>query len=219
MNEREIFVNALKREAADREAFLAQACGGDSALRKQVEALPAEHAAISWHTPCANFARDNKVWRNPPRPNGRYSRERSNCLRKIAPRFSTAFHARRLDTPARADLGNFTSFSTVRSAGVALREGWSIKAVTGPCDSAANAAYRWGRAACRGPDRGSRSAIGDPRQRTVPADRSRIGEGSGLAPDNHASVHVQAVLRALSRTPHAMTSPLACIADRWSLAS
>jgi serine/threonine protein kinase/tetratricopeptide (TPR) repeat protein len=46
MNEREIFINALKHEAAEREAYLAQACGGDFALRKRIEALLAEHAQL-----------------------------------------------------------------------------------------------------------------------------------------------------------------------------
>ena len=46
MNEREIFINALQRDAADREAYLEQACGSDAALRKQVEALLAEQAQL-----------------------------------------------------------------------------------------------------------------------------------------------------------------------------
>jgi eukaryotic-like serine/threonine-protein kinase len=44
MNEREIFINALKRpEAADRQAYVAEACGDNVELRRQVEALLAEH--------------------------------------------------------------------------------------------------------------------------------------------------------------------------------
>jgi hypothetical protein len=44
MMEREIFLAALKQpSAAERAAYLDQACGGDANLRRQVEALLAEH--------------------------------------------------------------------------------------------------------------------------------------------------------------------------------
>jgi serine/threonine protein kinase/tetratricopeptide (TPR) repeat protein len=46
MNEREIFTNALKHDAADRKAYLDRACRGDADLRKQVEALLAEQAQL-----------------------------------------------------------------------------------------------------------------------------------------------------------------------------
>jgi eukaryotic-like serine/threonine-protein kinase len=59
MNEREIFINALKRDAADREEYLAEACGGDLALRKQVDALLAEHAQLGsfLESPAPAFAK------------------------------------------------------------------------------------------------------------------------------------------------------------------
>ncbi len=47
MNERDIFIAALqRRDAADRQAFLAEACGSDSDLREQVEALLCEHEQL-----------------------------------------------------------------------------------------------------------------------------------------------------------------------------
>src|SRR5438270_10215844 len=47
MNEREIFLAALKQpSAAERAAYLDQACGPDTNLRRQVEALLAEHEKL-----------------------------------------------------------------------------------------------------------------------------------------------------------------------------
>jgi serine/threonine protein kinase len=47
MNERDIFIAALQRQnAADRSAFLAEACGCDMELREQVEALLCEHEQL-----------------------------------------------------------------------------------------------------------------------------------------------------------------------------
>jgi serine/threonine protein kinase len=43
MNERSIFMEALAREGAERSAYLAEACGGDAALLKRVEALLESH--------------------------------------------------------------------------------------------------------------------------------------------------------------------------------
>ena len=44
MNERDIFMVALQREAlADRRAYVAEACQGDEELRQGVEALLAAH--------------------------------------------------------------------------------------------------------------------------------------------------------------------------------
>ena len=70
MNEREIFTNALKREAGDREVYLAQACGDDVALRKQVDALLAEHVQLGsfLESPPPAFARtvdDRPMARDP----------------------------------------------------------------------------------------------------------------------------------------------------------
>ncbi len=70
MNEREIFTNALKREAGDREVYLAQACGDDVALRKQVDALLAEHVQLGsfLESPPPAFARtvdDPPIARDP----------------------------------------------------------------------------------------------------------------------------------------------------------
>src|SRR3954452_14222947 len=48
MNEREIFLAALKQPSAgERAAFLDQACGSDANLRGQIEALLAEHEQLS----------------------------------------------------------------------------------------------------------------------------------------------------------------------------
>jgi WD40 repeat protein/serine/threonine protein kinase len=44
MTERSIFLTALEKEAAERTAYLDAACGGDAELRRQVDALLAEHA-------------------------------------------------------------------------------------------------------------------------------------------------------------------------------
>jgi len=47
MNERDVFIAALqKQNAADRSAFLAGACGGDTDLREQVEALLRENEQL-----------------------------------------------------------------------------------------------------------------------------------------------------------------------------
>ena len=47
MNEREIFVAALKKsDPTERAAYLAEACGSDAALREQVEALLGEHEQL-----------------------------------------------------------------------------------------------------------------------------------------------------------------------------
>jgi tetratricopeptide (TPR) repeat protein/serine/threonine protein kinase len=47
MNERELFIAALQKEsAAERAAFLAEACGADSGLRQQVEGLLGEHEQL-----------------------------------------------------------------------------------------------------------------------------------------------------------------------------
>src|SRR5437773_9762600 len=47
MNEREIFVAALQKEApGERSAFLDEACGGDADLRQQVETLLREHEQL-----------------------------------------------------------------------------------------------------------------------------------------------------------------------------
>ena len=44
MSEREIFTAALnKQDLAERDAFLDEACAGDSQLRQRVEALLTEH--------------------------------------------------------------------------------------------------------------------------------------------------------------------------------
>ncbi len=40
---KEIFQSALERDAAERSAFLNQACAGDAALRSEVESLIASH--------------------------------------------------------------------------------------------------------------------------------------------------------------------------------
>jgi serine/threonine-protein kinase len=40
---KELFLAALERPAADRPAFLAEACGGDAALRQEIESLLAFH--------------------------------------------------------------------------------------------------------------------------------------------------------------------------------
>ena len=47
MNEREIFVTALKKpNDAERAAYLNEVCGNDAALRQQVEALLREHEQL-----------------------------------------------------------------------------------------------------------------------------------------------------------------------------
>ena len=47
MTEREIFAAALhKLDAADRAAYLGEACGQDAALRQRVESLLAEHEQL-----------------------------------------------------------------------------------------------------------------------------------------------------------------------------
>src|SRR5947209_5704618 len=47
MNERDVFIAALQREnAADRSAFLAEACGGNADLRQQVEVLLRENEQL-----------------------------------------------------------------------------------------------------------------------------------------------------------------------------
>jgi eukaryotic-like serine/threonine-protein kinase len=48
MNEKEIFQAAVEiSDPAKRQAYLAQACGGDATLRARIEALLAAHAAAS----------------------------------------------------------------------------------------------------------------------------------------------------------------------------
>jgi hypothetical protein len=42
---KEVFLAALEKDAAGRPAFLAEACGGDADLRRQVDGLLAQHAA------------------------------------------------------------------------------------------------------------------------------------------------------------------------------
>ena len=47
MSEREIFTAALnKQDLAERDAFLDEACAGDSQLRQRVEALLTEHQQL-----------------------------------------------------------------------------------------------------------------------------------------------------------------------------
>ena len=48
MNERDIFIAALEKDQpAERSAYLDEACAGDDALRKRVEALLRAHASAS----------------------------------------------------------------------------------------------------------------------------------------------------------------------------
>src|SRR5438552_10811353 len=47
MNERDVFIAALqKQNAADRSAFLVEACGGNTDMREQVEALLHENEQL-----------------------------------------------------------------------------------------------------------------------------------------------------------------------------
>jgi serine/threonine protein kinase len=75
MNEREIFTAALNREnAADRAAFLDEACAGDAGLRQRVELLLAEHeqlgSFLESHTPDATL--DTRVSEGPGAQLGPY---------------------------------------------------------------------------------------------------------------------------------------------------
>ena len=48
---KDLFIAALEREGADRDAFLADACGQDAALRKEVDSLLRFHEQDSTGLP------------------------------------------------------------------------------------------------------------------------------------------------------------------------